>query len=646
MSSTSNRAAISHVRWLIDDKTVVFLGENPGEVPEVYSFNIQTRLLRRLTNHPTPIVAYDITQTGQEIVYEAAAQKEVNVEDVRRNGVVITTQSPSDLMTCDCAPNRDVEGGSAELFVQKEGQSSWKVSSPDFLTAFETLSLSPTGRYALVAVYVRDIPKSWTEYQERYLHTYVAARQRPGARSNVRRYMLLDISRHEFVPLTNTPISWARNRFAWAKDGNSLVLSGAYLSLDIPDVAEQVIREKRTFVVEIRLPRREIVKVSDAELTIEKWDQNTGWLFLEPDDTHDSLAAETYEKNGNTWTRVRVPEQSGRTDYPLDVALKEDMNMPPKIVVSETRTGRRSILLDLNPQFAHIHFGKVEDMRWKSKDGHELLGGLYLPPDYQPGTRYPLIIQTHGFRRDRFWIDGPWSSAFAAQPLAARGFIVLQVGGSANTSEDLEYGQTPEEAPREMAGYEGAIDDLDGKGLIDRSRVGIIGFSRTVLYVEYTLTHSRYQFAAATLADGFDGGYVNYLLWPNEDYVQVNGGPPDGSSLASWVENSPGFNLDKVTAPVHLESYGRGAFLTGWQWFSGLSLLGKPVDYVWLPGGTHLLVKPWDRVTSQEGDVDWFSFWLLGQEDPNPRKKERYARWKELRALRDIDGKNREIMPN
>jgi len=51
-----------------------------------------------------------------------------------------------------------------------------------------------------------------------------------------------------------------------------------------------------------------------------------------------------------------------------------------------------------------------------------------------------------------------------------------------------------------MADYEGAIDYLDHRGLIDRTRAGIIGFSRTCYHVTYTLTHSNYKFA-----DGIDG---------------------------------------------------------------------------------------------------------------------------------------------
>ena len=47
----------------------------------------------------------------------------------------------------------------------------------------------------------------------------------------------------------------------------------------------------------------------------------------------------------------------------------------------------------------------------------------------------------------------------------------------------------------------------------------------------------------------------------------------------------------------------------------------------------HLLVKPWERRASAEGNADWFRFWLKGEEDPDSTKAEQYARWHELRKL-------------
>jgi dipeptidyl aminopeptidase/acylaminoacyl peptidase len=642
MSSASNRDAIQGVKWLGDSETFLFLGENLSEKPAVYSFNLGTKRLKKVTSHSTPILAYDVSSDGKEIVYEAAAGRSVSPDDTERNGIVITTQHPADLFPCECDSHESVEGDELELFVQANGRAS-RIPSSDFVSNLKPISLSPTGRYAVVVTYVRDIPPLWSEYEDRLLRPYLVQKRRPGVRSNVTRYMLLDTSSHVLTPLLDAPISLFDNGFAWAGDGTSLVLSGVYLPLNVADPTERAIRQKKTFVVEIRLPSKEIIKITDHDLRVVRWDRATGKVLLASEEWRKNLPPEAYKKVDSTWTQIPVSQEDTQAGNPLDVTLEEDINTPPRVFVSDSRGLRKTLLFDLNPQFAKLEFGRVEAVRWKATDGHEAIGGLYLPPDYRQGRRYPLVIQTHGFQPNKFWIDGPWNSAFAAQPLAAEGMAVLQIGGSADSGEDAKYLNTPEEAPRQMAAYEGAIDYLDGRGLIERNHVGIVGFSRTVFYVEYTLTHSRYQFAAASLADGFDGGYMNYLLWPSADSVQVNGGPPVGSGISDWLKHSPGFNLDRVRTPIHLEYYGPGNVLGGWQWFSGLSLLGKPVDFIWLPEGTHLLVKPWERLTSQQGNVDWFSFWLKGTEDPDRRKRAQYKRWEGLRMENQSDG-NRDVV--
>jgi hypothetical protein len=107
---------------------------------------------------------------------------------------------------------------------------------------------------------------------------------------------------------------------------------------------------------------------------------------------------------------------------------------------------------------------------------------------------------------------------------------------------------------------------------------------------------------------------------------------PSGASLDLWLKNAPGFNLDRVTAPVRIEEYAYGSLLGGWEWFSGLSFRAKPVELIWIPFGTHLLVKPWERLVSQRGNVDWFDYWLQGRSDPDPAKKQQYQRWEAMRA--------------
>jgi hypothetical protein len=389
-------------------------------------------------------------------------------------------------------------------------------------------------------------------------------------------------------------------------------------------------------VVEVDLATGKFVEISDQNLIASSWSERTNELRLRTSFRALKRQIFVFRKTAHGWTKEAAPPGDGKSLDRPEVTLEQDMNTPPKLYANDRDHSRQVLLLDLNPQFDEFEFGHVERITWRAKDGHEVEGGLYLPPDYHPGIRYPLVIQTHGFSKDEFWINGPWNSAFAAQPLAARDIVVLQVGHATERGADGKVQGTPEEAPRQMSAYEGAIDYLDDRGIIDRNRVGIIGFSRTQYYVEYALTHSPYRFAAATVADGFDGGYLQYLVNPyaKRDWMTVNGGDPFDATFDLWKERSPSFTVDRLHTPIRLEGYGGiAAVLGNWEWYAKLILLDRPVDMIYLPGGTHLLVKPWERLTSQQGNVDWFCFWLKGERNPDPRLRDQYDRWDEMREL-------------
>jgi dipeptidyl aminopeptidase/acylaminoacyl peptidase len=332
----------------------------------------------------------------------------------------------------------------------------------------------------------------------------------------------------------------------------------------------------------------------------------------------------------------------------VEVKLEQDLTTPPRIRAINPKTGQSATLIDLNPEFNQLTFGLAKTITLHVK-GFALSAGLYLPPDYSPGKRYPLVIQTHGYIPTEFSMDGrsEWSSGFSARPLAAHGIVVLQTYEFKNkrdhdrlvNGEEKRFGSPPEYAARNLATsvYETAIDYLRASGLIDTRRVGIVGFSRTVCFVAYALTHSRYHFAAASLVDGIDCGYFQHLAFPigNEDDNLLNGAksPFSKEGLGQWIKRSPSFNLDRVDTPVRLLALQPFSVLQGWEWFVGLKLQRKPVDFLELADASHLVVKPWERMVAQQGLVDWFSFWLKGEQDPDPAKASQYDRWHALRQL-------------
>jgi dipeptidyl aminopeptidase/acylaminoacyl peptidase len=632
-SSSSNRAGISGINWLKDNNTILFLGDRPGETTQLYSIRCSSGELKKLTNHSTSLVSYGVSDTG--ILVYAAESPAIHVinETVLRHGFHVTKEGLSDLI------GGHISNDEHELFVKENRPGNdYRLRTKDlFDSGVDDLFLSPDGHSLVVKTDVMEVPQDWSKYEDFNIQTVFRVKPHKGFGTGILHYELIDTRTGTSQVLLDSPTTYSSSDVLWSPDSKSLLLCGTYLSLSVADPDELQSRRSSKFVVEFHLDSHAAVKIADEKLNPIRWDPDTNIVqfhILQEDPSQIGRAPEVvyYQKTGAVWHRLALDSGVANEVLP-DVVVEQDLNVPARIVAVDQKRNKRRMLVDLNPQFVGLAFGKVQETHWTDSTGNVVNGGLYFPPDYTPGKRYPLVIQTHGFHPHEFWIDGPHTTVFAAQPLASKGIVVLQI-------DDIFYDslETPHEVERVMSAYEKAVEYLDEEGIIDRSRVGLVGFSRTCLYVKYTLTHSSQHFAAAIVSDGVDAGYLQYFTFYNSspqlasDADNVIGGSPFGAGLSLWLKRSPGFLMDKVQTPLLIQALGPASLLFEWQWYSGLERLGKPVDFIYLPTGTHILVKPWDRMVSQEGNVDWFCFWLKNEEDPDPAKAEQYARWRELRT--------------
>jgi hypothetical protein len=488
---------------------------------------------------------------------------------------------------------REREAG-YQLFVQGSSERAIAIPGGYVLSgADDRISLSGNGRYAAVIAEYLEADPSWAEYDDKYLQSIV---KEHSTRPSVKEILILDTAKQELASIIGAPAA-RYPQIHWMPD-NQTFTARTFLPIHDPGG-----HSKKDVPVEVLVPQRRIIRLTEA-----------------------------------AWQATITPPKPDD----LRVTLQESVDTPPKIYAESVSENRRSLLLDLNPQFDDLKFGKVEELQF-SLHGINVLAGLYYPPDYSPEIRYPLVIQTHGFDPHRFSMDGQdeWSSGYAARPLAAKGFMVLQVF-SFKTSEDADkylrdetFGRTPEERAKVLylRVCEAAIDSLDQRGLIERQKVGISGFSVTVMFVGYILTHSKYAFAAGILTDGVDGNYCQYLESGIKVFEQYNGGenPFSDSGLKLWLQGSPSFRLGALHTPMRLVALKREDILEMWEWFSALRMQGKPVELIKLPEASHMLERSTDRKMAMEGIVDWFRFWLQAYEDSEPAKRNQYVRWEFLR---------------
>src|ERR1700679_4010249 len=111
------------------------------------------------------------------------------------------------------------------------------------------------------------------------------------------------------------------------------------------------------------------------------------------------------------------------------------------------------------------------------------------------------------------------------------------------------------------------------------------------------------------------------------------GTKPYGDGLRTWFEQTPGFNTDKIQAPVLVFAADPEHLIHLWSLCASLRDQGKPVDLQYIRSGDHNIMQPLHKLAHQEEMVDWFDFWLNSHEDEDPTKTNQYARWHELRGM-------------
>lgn len=523
------------------------------------------------------------------------------------------------------------------------------------IVAVTYLSLSPNGKLLALNYWTEaNLPEEW--------------KRNPYVQANLLNQTLQRIMVIKDLESQSTSLGF-KNEFAdsmplWAADSRSFLMNA---HSPIGSVWEKRdIDDRRTSGLDANLFWVEIDSGMVKEVVHHVPSHHAGPLFWRRDGDVivtvgvDSIARMHYD--GESWRQINVvtlPKKKGDQFWFLNsdgvkiVGVREAVVIPEDLFVFEVSQNAIRILTDLNPELRNVRFADVRTVNWTTVDGLDITGLLFVPPDYVEGKRYPLVIQTKG-DQGQFTCDSGHNHdpSFAPQPIAAAGMMYLARTTEPGFNVQDERAKVPKDYPgqlgvaaKEMHIWESAVESLDRAGLVDPAKVGIIGFSATGFYVEFSLMHSRVHYAAATAADNEQGSIGEYWLTPtfSDTEEDLYGGPPYGTTLENWHKYSISFNLDRIHTPLLMEEMGYGIHddllgqiprnLAGrYEIVKGLSRLNKAVEMYYYPDEDHAPDHPRARLASLQRNVDWYRFWLQNSEDPDPRKKGQYQRWRMLRA--------------
>jgi dipeptidyl aminopeptidase/acylaminoacyl peptidase len=650
---SSYEPIISNLRWTPDSQMLFFLVQNSSAERQLYQADVNRGSAGALTALGQDVSQFDFA--GGTVVYRVTQFDESQKGDLINEDARDVTGMTLRAILFSAAR---IASNFSALWMRRENQNKAILDSntarPIRLwdhppIVWNVLSISPDGKSAVTLLPVRQVPKSWERYEPDLAPKIHAQDPNATADSNpirLTQYAVIDLNTGKAKALVNAPNAWAlgytdRNRATWSSDGRKLLLINTYLPLDAVADSEESkrIRPCAAAVVDLNLSTTHCVSYRETRaVTASSFGQSNGEVILWFDS---DAAGERFQFRNEAWQPEKYLTGESQSlpaecigsrrnlSEGLSIQVEQDLNTPPVLSATDCRTGRHRKIWDPNPQLAKIALGEASEYRWKDTSGYEWTGALLKPPGYVPGKRFPLVIQTYGFAEKEFLTDGQDTTAFAARPLAAAGMMVLLFWHRFDNLA-TEEGQ--------LMGFESAIEQLTSEGLVDASKVGIIGFSQTSHHVENALIKYPRRFAAATIADGADFSYLQHLLFfsvgaNRREDEEILGAKPFGVGLQTWVDQAPGFHLDKVQTPLRIEALSPISVLSDWEIYASLWEQNKPVDLIYIPDAQHILQKPLDRMASQQGNVDWFRFWLQGEEDPDPTKESQYVRWRQLRTL-------------
>lgn len=655
--------------WL-DSEHVGLRWEDGTATAQVVSISVKDGSVHFLTKSSGAVMSFARTGLGA-LLYEASIRYPRDAsEAMLKHGFAVTSPDAIPLLAgyVDGAAASDF--GNCERYAVVPGfpdavrlasgtsvfcQTSFLAAPP----GRDSSTLSPDGRWVLLNVSADSIPPSWRRYTQDDLESLLRVRDRSPKHlytKLIQSLYIADLRTGESKPLWDAPLNRRKPlNISWGS-GSSAIIWPTFVP--ITHHSDEAALDGRAIAeIDVETGKwRQIPmdSVEASEIQSVNW-QGSSMCEV----TTSSGRILRFTKIAGEWKLSRSGPSSARvgtygrsvpqrTTAAVKVELRQSITVSPRLYARDVRSGKEVEIHDLNPRFGReISLSTPEFVHWEDAAGRRWKGRFYPPLEIRPGQRSPLVVQTHGYAGvNEFSIYGPGDGAtslgpgwsvYLAQPLAAQGIAVLQVGGPENSADDITEFERLRQAE---AGISAAVEHLVDRRMIDRERVGIMGHSATGRHVEHLLAFSSFQFAAAIAGDYADGNYVQSALYGWPDFgAEANGALPFAEGLSSWLEHSPAFNAQHIRTPLQINltssSEGFGTLLWGWEIFSRLRYLGKPVEYYVIPDfrrGSHTLQNPRQLLALQTRALDWWCFWLKDESSDDPAKAAQYASWRAMRA--------------
>jgi dipeptidyl aminopeptidase/acylaminoacyl peptidase len=584
--------------WSPDGRTIAFLSTRDQAEGARDAAGAQIWLLRmsggeatKLTEHKTAIRALRWSEDSTRIF--VTAEEEDPLKDTRKNSL-------GDGIFVDEGPNGQGRGSYSNLWVLTVADTQMRqlTTGDNFIGDFQP---SPDGT--------------------RVVYTRRPTNQRN--QQNLAEVFVLDVAAARSVQLTKNDAP--ENNLAWAPDGKAVT----YIA---PSDRTWELAQGNLYI-------HPIEGGGAPTMLSAKFEGDIGRYFWHPSSRSMVMSANLRGRGGlfelDLSTGSTKPLVTGDLGLSISSATKDLSRLagtrslpaePGEIAVVDP-AGRTTVVTDANPWFKQVQTSQMRPLTWKSTDGLEIEGLLWLPSSYKAGDTLPLILSIHGGPA------GVWSTAFRGinHVYTSLGWAVLEpnVRGSTSYGDALLRGNMKDIGGGDYWDAMTGVDAVIAQGIADANHLAVRGWSYGGILGGWTVTQTE-RFKAASLGAMVSDWASEYAMGFNHDVrLWYIGGTP-------W-ENPEGYRkqssytyIGKVTTPtllLHGEQDDTCTIGQSMMFYQGLKDRGIASRFVRFPREPHGFREPHHIRMRDAEEISWLMKhargidWKAGdRKDDEPKK--------------------------
>jgi dipeptidyl aminopeptidase/acylaminoacyl peptidase len=428
---------------------------------------------------------------------------------------------------------------------------------------------------------------------------------------------LIDLSTQKITAIVTNPS--ADSFEDWSPDSKEILFTS-----NVTDTLSNFYTNSKLFAISLESKKvRQLAKNLDEDLGGFTWEA-TGIYTAQWNKTQRPLYR--IDAASGTHTMIRTsPEQIFNLSFSRDgkhMAFTGRNGDQLNEVYQSTPEGPAMPISRMNEQITHWKVAKSEVIQWKSKDGALIEGVLHKPTDYDPSKKYPLLVVIHGGPTG---IDTPTPVPGGVYPVIQwlhKGCLVLRPNyrGSAGYGEAFRSLNVKNLGVGDMWDVMSGIEYLDKKGMIDKTKMGSMGWSQGG-YISAFLTTNTNAFKAISVGAGISNWmtyYVNTDIHPfTRQYLKAT---PWSDELI-YKKTSPMTTINQAKTPTliqHGEFDKRVPIANAYELLQGLRDKNVPAELIVYKGFGHGITKPKERLAANWHNWQWFNKYIWGETTEMP----------------------------